>query len=469
MNRVLLICHDMVGPRMAGPAVRFWELARVLGRQFEVTLAIPGGTELGPEGFRLLPYPASSTSASSWEELEREAKGHADVVIVSGHQVLHMPFLHSLDVPLVADLWIPLPVESLAWHAFDERPHRVAAYHDAWRATEAVARCADFVLVASERQRDYWLGVLTAFGRLHPDTHSRDSDVRGLVDLVPVGCPAEPPQPSRAIRGVWPGIGTQDRIILWTSGVWNWFDPLTLLRAMPQVAARHPEARLVFIGVRHPDAARIPEMETARLARELSQGLHLDGRHVFWGGWVPYAERGAYLLDADVGVSLHRTGLEPRYAFRARLLDAIWAGLPMVLTGGDVLGELLERRGLSTTVLPYDVDGVANALVAFLDEEDTRSQRKPAFDSLRAACCWEQAAEPLVRFCQTPRIDAAKADAMALTGSLKDMAAQAAPGDSAAALRDQVARLQEIVRGYEAGRVMRLMRALRLGRRGSSQ
>ncbi len=454
MTRALIICHDLVGPRMAGPAIRFWELARVLARQLDVTLALPGGTSLEPDGFRLLPY--SPQDKSGCAELAQAANAQADVVIASGHQVWQMPFLRSLSVPLVADLWIPLPVESVAWHAFADRPRQMAAYRDAWRATQAVARHADFVIVASERQRDFWLGVLTACGRLHPDVYAGDSDLRNLVEVVPVGCPAEPPKPANAIKGVWPGIGPRDRVILWTSGVWNWFDPLTLLRAMPEIAASHPDARLAFIGVRHPDAERIPEMETAREARALSEELGLDGRCVFWGEWVPYAERGAYLLDADVGVSLHRTGLEPRYAFRARLLDSIWAGLPMVLTGGDALGDLFEERGLGTKVPAYDVTAVTRALMGFLDEPDTRRQRSKTFDELRTTYSWERVAEPLIHFCDAPRLDPAKAEVMALT--------RAGDGGERATCDAEIARLQKLVQGYESGRFMRLMAALR--RRG---
>lgn len=479
MTRVLIISHDLVGPRMAGPAVRFWELARVLAAEFAVTLAVPGGTDLEPEGFCLLPYSPAGTGASqpggqaSWADLARAANEQADVVIASGHMVVQRPFLRSLRVPLVADLWIPLPVESMAWHALAERPTQVAAYREAWRATQAVARCADFLMVASERQRDFWLGVLTACGRLHPDHYSVDSDMRSLVDTVPVGCLPTPPLPGRAIKGVWPGIGPEDRVILWTSGVWNWFDPLTLLRAMPQVTSCHPEARLALIGVKHPDAERIPEMETARAARALSHQLGLDGKSVFWGEWVPYAERGAYLLDADVGVSLHRTGLEPRYAFRARLLDSIWAGLPMVLTGGDVLGELFEQRGLSRTVPPNDVDAVARALNAFLDEPDTRLRRKAAFDELRTAYCWQQAAAALIRFCRDPRRDTAKEEAAALVDAAKEdnTRSRIAPpprDGEVASLRSEIARLETLVHGYESGRVMRLIAAVRrLGRRAA--
>ncbi len=38
-----------------------------------------------------------------------------------------------------------------------------------------------------------------------------------------------------AIKGVVPGIGPDDKVILWGGGIYNWFDPLTLLRAVDKL------------------------------------------------------------------------------------------------------------------------------------------------------------------------------------------------------------------------------------------
>ena len=115
------------------------------------------------------------------------------------------------------------------------------------------------------------------------------------------------------------------------------------------------------------------------LAEEL--GL-LDRRVFFNEGWVPYDERGAYLLEADVGVSAHFDELEARFAFRTRLLDCIWAGLPIVTSRGDALAEVVEERGLGRAVPPGDVDAYAEALDDVLDRDraSLRSElrRRPA-------------------------------------------------------------------------------------------
>ena len=44
MTRLLIICPDQTGPRMAGTAIRSVEIARALAGDVEITLAVPGGS-----------------------------------------------------------------------------------------------------------------------------------------------------------------------------------------------------------------------------------------------------------------------------------------------------------------------------------------------------------------------------------------------------------------------------------------
>ncbi len=452
MMRVLIISHEPVGQRMAGPAIRCWEMAHVLGRQFDVTLAAPQVDPPLALGLELLPF--DREDPLSVAILERRARQGADVVISHGHLASELTFLQDLPVPWVADVYVPTPVESLAWHRTAEAGQRLAQYEFAWRGARAVAQHADFLLCASERQRDFWLGTLAAFGRLRPELDAQDAHLRQLIDVVPFGCPAEPPQAASVLKGVVPGIAPDSRVILWGGGVWNWFDPLTLLRAMPLVLERHPRARLLFMGANHPDVERVPEMARAQEARELSRTLNLESRAVFWGDWAPYTQRGAYLMEADIGVSLHLPGAEARLAFRTRLLDAIWAGLPMVSSSGDVLGEKLAQLGLALTVPCGAIEEVAQATNALLDEPDPRAARRPAFETLRREFAWDRALEPLVRFCHAPHVGIGKQAAADLVGS------------EGRASQEQVAQLRATIQGYESGQLMRLLAGMhRLRRR----
>ena len=142
-----------------------------------------------------------------------------------------------------------------------------------------------------------------------------------------------------------PGIGPDDKVILWGGGIYNWFDPLTLLRAVDKLRSRLPNVRVYFLGIRHPNPD-VGEMRRTIETLELSDELGLTGTHVFFNDdWVEYDDRPNYLLEADVGVSTHLDHVETAFSFRTRVLDYLWAGLPVVATQGDALAGVIESRG----------------------------------------------------------------------------------------------------------------------------
>ena len=194
--------------------------------------------------------------------------------------------------------------------------------------------------------------------------------MRTLIDVVPFGIDPEPPTPGPAMRGVVPGIGESDRILLWPGGIWNSFDPLTVIRAVKELSDQRAELRLFFLGVRHPSP--VPGLPHAAMAEEavaLARELGLLDRVVFFNfGWVPYAERGRYLLEADIAVSAHFDDVETRFSFRTRLLDCLWAGLPVVTTRGDSLGDAVVAGGAGRSVEFEAVQAWVDVLETMLDD-----------------------------------------------------------------------------------------------------
>src|SRR5204862_4709702 len=121
--------------------------------------------------------------------------------------------------------------------------------------------------------------------------------LRSLIDLVPFGLPPEPTQAGPAARGRIAGIGANDELVVWNGGLWDWFDPLTAIRAVARLAPTRPRLRLLFLGTRHPNPV-VGEPPMARRARALAADLDLVDRVVFFRDWTPYEERGAFLLEA---------------------------------------------------------------------------------------------------------------------------------------------------------------------------
>jgi len=153
-------------------------------------------------------------------------------------------------------------------------------------------------------------------------------------------------------------------------------------------------------------------------ARELARALGLAGRRVhFREGWVPYAERGAYLAECAAGVTTHSAHLESRYAFRTRALDYLWAGLPIVCTEGDVLAELVRTEGLGLVVPPDDPGTLADAIERLVSDGGLAAACRARIAAIRPGLTWTAAVRPLVRFCGAPSLaPAAKGRARTVVG-----------------------------------------------------
>jgi glycosyltransferase involved in cell wall biosynthesis len=395
--RLLIICHDAVGSRMAGPGIRAWEAARALAGQQPVTLIAPQPIDLAAERFNLGSFTwGDAASLAPWLRA-------ADIVFANGLLLAAHPELASLNCPLALDLYDPVIFENL--ELFRDAPQEVRdAQFDASRALlRRQFAVGDFFTCATERQRDLYIGMLLALGRVRPALVDTDPQLRGLIDVAPFGLPPEPPvKQAPALRGVVTGIGENDRVLLWSGGLWDWMDPLTLIDAMPMIAERHPTARLVFLAGRHPGGA--PPMQNPAAARERSAALGLLGRAIFfYDEWVPYERRADFLLEADLTVSLHRAHLETAYAaVRSRFLDHLWAGVASVVGAGDAAADLVERHRLGR-VAPPDTAAVARAVIELLDDDAERAACAARARALASEFEWSRALRPLAEFCRRPR------------------------------------------------------------------
>ena len=360
-SRLLVLTFDPLTDAMAGPAIRAWHLAQVLASRFSVTLASTVEATRRSDSIRV---------CSVTEEARGMAAlvGGADVVFAPTSVVRRHPEIASSSVPLVVDMYIPTHLENLERGGRRDDDYGRAVSHQVSVINDDLAR-GDFFLCASERQRDFWLGALSQAGRVNPATYEADPALRRLIDVVPFGLPAAPPVPAGPVlRRHFPAIGARDPVVVWGGGVYDWFDPVSLVRAVDRVRNRIPDVRLVFLGMSNPNPG-IDEMSRAVELRMVSDELGLTGSTVFFNEeWVPYQAWGSYLLDADVAVSMHLDNVETRFSFRTRVLDYLWARRPMILTSGDSLGDLIAARGLGLTVAPGDVDAIGDALMQLLVE-----------------------------------------------------------------------------------------------------
>lgn len=393
----LLVTPQPLGPRMAGPAIRTLELAAGLardGRSGPVTVASLADVERVRDGIALV--------AVDREPALRRLLAAAAVAIIQGDVLGLHPWLVDEDVPLVVDAYDPYHLEQLEQARSMAPRERRAVVRDCVRSLNAQLARADLVLCASARQRALWIGHLAALGRINPVTYDRAPDLSALVAVVPFGVPTDPaPARDRSVlTRAFPGVGENDVVLVWGGGLYEWFDPELLVHAVARILPELPAVRLIFLGTQHPVAGVRSAHAAARQAA-VDTGT-LDRAVFFHEGWVPYDDRGRWLVAADVGVSTHRAHVETEFAFRTRLLDYLWCGLPVVSTGGDDLANSLASRGAGAVVPPGNLDELVGALRTAVADARWREDAAACSAVLGKEFTWDSVVRPLADFCAAP-------------------------------------------------------------------
>ena len=358
---------------MAGSALRAWEMGRVLELSgFETRIEAAPGSLAPGEGPKIV----------EWGE-----GGWGDVLLTPPWSLRPRDFMNSAR-RLIIDGVTPLPAELDAMPQNEEvirRRLRAAA-----RIPLALAR-ADALLVAGKAQRRWWQKHL---GRRRAELP--------VLDL-PFGIPEEEAGDEVAEL---PGLPPDHAVILWWGGVWPWLDLETLLAARARLG-RRKLSLVVPVGVR-PGASRSsfgPDELKAAMARHHLRPPELIGLET----WYPYARRSALLNRASILTVLHHEGEEARLSFRTRAMDGIWAGVPLLLSEGGEVAELVRAGGWGAVTRPGDVASTAAALDLLLSERHQMRCRQ-ALEEAREHWRWSRLIQPLIEL--LPELPACRRDTL---------------------------------------------------------
>lgn len=391
MSRALVICPEPVRRLTAGVGSRMVALARVLADAgHAVTLAVPNDpaeAELGDGRIVIM--------RGEPDRLGALAEGH-DWVLLHGHLGNHY-LAQRDDLPVVVDLYDPFLIENLHYHReLGFEPYRTD--HATWRLQMSRG---DLFLCSSEEQRLYYLGWLTALGRVNPLATDDDPSLcRLIVELpfgTPDGFPPQPPPRQEVLAGV-----AEDAPVLYFGGIYDWYDPLLVLEALPGLLAE--DARTVVVFVEHPHPELTPLAAAAR-TRELARDRGWLGREVRFEAWRAYDRRFELAQASDLAVVTHRPGLETDLSLRTRLVDLLWLGLPVVVTEGGSMAQVVLRTGAGETVPAGDARALAAAVRRLLLDADRRHLASEAGRRWAADRTWERVAAPLLDFAARPRRD----------------------------------------------------------------
>jgi glycosyltransferase involved in cell wall biosynthesis len=355
--RVLVLTDDLVGPVMAGSALRAWELARALLNDGHDVVISGGAGSSHPEGHG---PPVVDRPPWRW----------ADALLAPPWCLPTRAFVG--DHLLVIDGVTPLLAELAASPQTREIARR---RRTAGARLPLVAARADAVLVAGDEQMAWWSSRVS---------HRSD------VPLIPVPFGISETDPSSDTDPI-DGVPAGWSVVLWWGGVWPWLDLETLLAAR----ARLGSAR---VSVVVPTADR-PGGGAHFTSRELEAAAARHGLEkpavVPLERWVPYATRDRVLNRSSILAVLHRTGPESELSFRTRALDGVWAGVPLLLSEGGAAARIANAQGWGAVVPTGDAKLTAAALDLLLSERSQGRCRTALADS-REEWRWSTVAQPLL-------------------------------------------------------------------------
>ena len=189
MTRIALLSSEPIRSRMAGIGIRYLEFARRLpAHGVDVVLVSPAE----PEETAAMLAGVGRLGGVGVRRFERgrlaAVLGDCDGAVAQG-QLANNLVLEMPGLPVAIDLYDPWLIENFAYlKTLGLDPYRND--HATWALQMSRG---DFFLCSSEEQRNFYLGFLTALGRVNPERIQGDPDLATLVVPVPFGVPDEMP------------------------------------------------------------------------------------------------------------------------------------------------------------------------------------------------------------------------------------------------------------------------------------
>ncbi|WP_291443662.1 radical SAM protein [Desulfovibrio sp.] len=388
LRDILIITPDNLGKTRLGLAMRHWEIARALSMLgFTVTLTSCAiqDDDLEPEGFRLATF-AQDTLPSLIAQHR--------AVLVQGPAIYHVPEQAFSSQKLIVDMVTPMHMENVG--------KSEGLYKEGYLCAIEGLRRGDFLLCGNERQRLYWLGVLTSLGRTGSAEYARHHEYRNLMDVVPFGVRETLPcRREHGIRNTQTGFTQDDFIILWFGGIWDWLDPQPLIRAVHSANKQNSKIK-IFFSMFAPKGGQ--PSTTAVAARNEALRLNALGTCVYFRPEpVPFDDRENFLLDADIGVFFQLPNLETSLSARTRVYDYVWGGLPILMTAGDETAEMLRPHQQDLILESYTEESLADTLLRYASDKRKQREYREKITQLRKELLWKKQVQPLDTYIRSLR------------------------------------------------------------------
>lgn len=395
--KVALISQEKIGKNMAGSAIRYFELAKILSNHFNITLFSTEKSDLDGDSlnFKIKYYKKTALKCKI------ENLGDYDYVMTQELSPSLLLEIKQKKIKLISDLYDPQPIEIKEHtknYSFFKRLAIRAYINNSFLMQIAAS---DHILCSNERQKSLYLEMGRKAGI--------DMSLKKIT-LLPFGLSDTEPAftNKEMVYDLFPSIKKDDKIVLWGGGIWNWFDALSVVKAIEQISQIRSDIKLVFMGAKNKSFDDLQD-KSLQAVLEYCKKNKLENKCIFLNySWVPYKERANFLLSADICVSTHFDCEETYYSFRTRMLDYLWANKPIVCTEGDVFSKLISKHKLGKIVGYENVDDIEKAILELVDQTDLYTKIEKNIRDFKNSFSWKNVTKELIQLIQTDLIKSQK-------------------------------------------------------------
>jgi len=291
------------------------------------------------------------------------------------------------DQQLILDGYVPIHIEMSARNS-DNLDREYDAFNFENKIWTKALRRGDILLCANEAQKKFYTGVMAQVGRINPITYG-DED---LIQIVPYGiyrekAVAKNDPVSKLVKN------KKAFKLLWFGGIYPWFDLTNLLEAVKNANKTTP-IELIMVGVKnpfnqHPDfIKRYEEVMDYIKNNNMDEIVHITD-------WVKFEDRAEWYLGSDAVVLINNIGMENTLAWRTRLVDYVWADLPIVTNGGDPMSDILEANKAVYILPDLDAKTIEKEIIKISKDKETLKQVSTNLSKVRRLFYWDKVTENL--------------------------------------------------------------------------
>lgn len=375
-KNILIISHDKIGSSMAGPGIRYHYMANELSKQHNVSVGFFDEAYLPDVHFQTQ-YKRLHIPKENFIEVFK----NIEVVIAMWLSPEMIDYCNSNEIFIVFDVYAPVPVENLSlflYGADSIDKYTDHTYKQSYSMYKNFFEKGDLFLFSNRRQLDFWTGYVFGSDIVSVTGYKiRPFFDRFIYAPMGIDTSTENKHKKNVMRGIIKGLERNDKILIWTGGIWNWFDAQVLIEAMRIVATTNPEIKLVFFGTKHPNP-NVPKMKEASDALKKAKKYGLLNKNVYMlEGWVEYSERINYLLEADIAINTAKSTIESEFSHRTRVLDHFLVGLPTIATQGDFLtDEVIVKNRLGLAVPPSNPEELASTIIKSFEKSNYKIMKE---------------------------------------------------------------------------------------------